>query len=176
MEQVLFCLKMKGIPTVQLFSITSAKNSDYGDQKSKLPSLNHPSRAPISAHSKMSNKYYMVHHIACGPGLKAPLHRLQGWALPLLPHVFAEPQFTPLCKRPQGRSDGRNSILAPLFLTLSIHTTSHSGLGRKKSHLREQSSWLFFERVRSVSFNFMTQAKGKRKQRRDGSAHLPITG
>lgn len=33
MEQVLFCLKMKGIPMVQLSSsITGAKNSGYGDQ------------------------------------------------------------------------------------------------------------------------------------------------
>lgn len=46
--------------------------------------------APISTRSKMSSKFYMVHHIACGP---TPLHRLQGWALPVLPHGFAEPQF-----------------------------------------------------------------------------------
>lgn len=127
--------------------------------------------APVSACSKQSN--FILHCLCTRDESSLALALELGFAIAAT--CLCRASASPYVGGPREGSDG-HSILAPLFLTLSIHTTFHSGLGRKKSHLCEQSSWLFFERMRLISSNFMTQAKAKRKHwRDDGSSHHWLT-
>lgn len=76
----------------------------------------------------------MVHRIARGTRVESSLVLAPGLGFAVAATCPSGISVSLCVGDPREGSDG-HSILAPLFLTLSIHTTSHSGLGRKVTSL-----------------------------------------